>query len=138
MNQAIQNLENALQRGMNNRPKIGGFPYLAETLRQAGVTRNIWTLPSCQSIYLTQHGPVVIQGAPLISGKEEVPKFDRDALIRALRTDQAGESTFVEFVQATWAAGVVSYNVDFCSRKVTYLGVLGETYVEDYPAVEVK
>jgi len=83
-----------LKRAMAGRPKVGGFPYLAETLRLAGVKRNLWSLPACQSLYLTKEGPVVSQGAPLISGMADVPAFDREALIRALRTDQKGGSTF--------------------------------------------
>jgi uncharacterized protein YbcV (DUF1398 family) len=101
MSKAIENLQAAFQRAMVIRPKVGGFPYLAETLRQAGVTRNIWSLPACQSLYLTELGPVVTIGAPLASGTVDVPPFDRDALIAALRTDQAGNSTFPEFLAAS-------------------------------------
>jgi uncharacterized protein YbcV (DUF1398 family) len=75
--------------------------YLAETLRLAGVTRNIWFLPACQSLYLTEEGPVVTTGAPLASGTVDVPPFERKALIAALRTDQAGNSTFPEFLAAS-------------------------------------
>src|SRR5215510_13282010 len=107
----------------NNGPwlvvQIGGFPYLAETLRRAGVTRNLWFLPACQSIYLTDKGPVAFQGTPLISGMADVPPFNRDALILALRTDQAGNSTFPEFLMATWKSGVVQYDVDFVARTCT-------------------
>ena len=53
MSKAVENLLKAQQFAMSIRPKVGGFPYLAEALRKAGVTRNIWNLPSCQSIYLT-------------------------------------------------------------------------------------
>ena len=137
MSDATENLQRAQQRALAGRPKVGGFPYLAETLRRAGVTRNLWYLPSCQSVYLTQLGPVVTQGAPLVTGIADVPPFDREALIRALRTDQAGNSTFPEFLAATWRAGVVRYDVDFAARKVAYYGAYGEEYVEDYPAVEV-
>src|ERR1700677_5316196 len=98
MGKAIANLEAAQTRAMKGRPKVGGFPYLAETLRRAGVRRNQWFLPSCQSLYLTKEGPVVTQGAPLVAGTADVPAFDRNALIGALRTDQAGESTFPEFL----------------------------------------
>jgi uncharacterized protein YbcV (DUF1398 family) len=42
MTKAIDNLEEALKRAALSRPKIGGFPYLAETLRRAGVGRNLW------------------------------------------------------------------------------------------------
>lgn len=137
MSVAIENLNAALQRAVAGRPKVGGFPYLAETLRRAGVTRNFWSLPSCQSLYLTQQGSVVMQGTSLISGMADVLPFDRDALVTALRADQAGESTFPEFLMATWKAGVVSYDVDFAARTCSYFGVGGEKYVEAYLPVDV-
>lgn len=137
MSNAIENLKLAQQRAMAIRPKVGGFPYLAETLRRAGVTRNLWYLPSCQSLYLTEKGPVVAQGTPLVTGMADVPPFNRDALITALRTDQAGNSTFPEFLDATWRAGVVKYDVDFAARTCTYYGAGEEEYVESYPAIEV-
>src|SRR5580704_4531084 len=122
MSEAIENLQRAQQRAMAGRPKVGGFPYLAETLRRAGVTRNLWYLPSCQSVYLTELGVVVQQGTPLLMGTADVPAWDCEGLIRALRTDQAGNSTFPEFLAATWQAGVVRYDVDFAARKVAYFG----------------
>jgi uncharacterized protein YbcV (DUF1398 family) len=137
LSKAIDNLQAAQQRAMAGRPKVGGFPYLAETLRLAGVTRNLWFLPACQSLFLTKLGPVVTQGSPLVSGTADVPLFDREALIVALRTDQAGKSTFPEFLAATWRAGIVRYDVDFAARTVAYYGCNGEEYVEDYPAVQV-
>lgn len=137
MSKATDNLEEALKRGMAARPKIGGFPYLAESLRRAGILRNLWFLPACESLYLTNDGAVVIQGQPLVSGTLDVPPFNREALIRALRTDQAGESTFPEFLAASWRAGVVRYEVDFTARTVAYYGCNGEEYVENYPAVEL-
>ena len=138
MSKAIENLEATRKHAMATRPKVGGFPHLAETLRRAGVTRNIWSLPACQSIFITNDGPVVMQGEPLVSGMADIPAFDREGLIRALRTDQAGASTFPEFLAASWRAGVVRYEVDFTERTVSYYGCNGEEYVEAYPAVEVK
>ena len=137
MSKAIENLQQAMERAAAIRPKVGGFPYLAETLRQAGASRNLWCLPSCQSMFLTAEGPVAMQGTPLASGMMDVPAFDREALIRALRTDQAGESTFPEFLAASWRAGVVRYDVDFAARTVAYYGCNGEEYVEAYPAVDI-
>lgn len=137
MSKAVENLLKAQQFAMSNRPKIGGFPYLAEVLRKAGIIRNIWNLPSCQSIYLTEYGSVVSQGTPLINTIVDIPPFDREALIKALRIDQAGQSSFPEFLKASWEAGVVGYIVDFEKRVVTYYGVLGESYAENYPAVEI-
>jgi uncharacterized protein YbcV (DUF1398 family) len=137
MSDAIDNLQAALQRASAGRPAVGGFPYLAETLRRAGVRRNLWFLPACQSLYLTEQGPVVSQGVPLLSGTVLVPPFNREALITALRTDQAGKSTFPEFLTASWRAGVVRYDVDFNRRIVTYYGCSGDEYAEQYPAVEI-
>jgi uncharacterized protein YbcV (DUF1398 family) len=138
VSKAIENLQAAQQRAVARRPKVGGFPYLAETLRRAGVTRNLWYLPACQSLYLTEHGPVVTLGAPLSSGTVDVPPFNREALISALRTDQAGKSTFPQFLAASWRAGVVRYDVDLVARRVAYYGCNSEEYIEDYPMVEVE
>lgn len=138
MSKAIENLKAAQDRAMAGRPKVGGFPYLAETLRRAGVTRNLWHLPACQSLYLTGDGPVVTLGTPVSSGTVDVAPFNRETLIAALRTDQAGKSTLPEFLAACWRAGVVRYDVDFVGRTVFYYGCNGEEYIEDYPAVELE
>ena len=96
MSKAIDKLQTAQKRAMAIRPKVGGFPFLAEVLRQAGVRRNLWFLPSCQSLYLMDDGTVVTQGTPLVTGTVDVPKFDRDGLIAALRADQeAGPKVYI-------------------------------------------
>lgn len=133
-----QKLQTAMQYAFAHRPKVGGFPFLAECLRKAGVLKNVWTLPSTQCVYVFEHEALVQQGTPLTEiSLTQIPLFDQDALIGAIRTDQAGESTFPEFLIATWNAGVVGYIVDFSERTVSYFGVQGECYVESYPAVEV-
>ena len=137
MSKAIENLTKAMRAAEAIRPRVGGFPYLAEVLRKAGVTRNIWSLPSGQSLFLTRLGPVVMQGDPLVSGAVDVPAFDEAALIRALRLDQAGESTFPQFLEASWRAGVVRYDVNLEARTVAYHGCNGEEYIEAYPEVAI-
>jgi uncharacterized protein YbcV (DUF1398 family) len=79
-----------------------------------------------------------MQGVPLLSGAADVPRFNREALIIALRTDQAGQSTFPEFLLASWHAGVVRYDVDFVARTCTYYGCEDQIYVEDYPAATIE
>lgn len=135
MTKITEKLMRAQKYGMSIRPKVGGFPVLAEVLRQAGVQMNRWTLPSCQSVYLMNEGAVVQQGTPLVTGSHEIPRFDRDALVAAIRADQQGLSTFPEFLQAAWRAGVTGYDADFTNRKVIYYGANGESYLEEYPAV---
>ena len=41
MSNAIENLQAAQKHAMTIRPRVGGFPYLAEALRRAGVIKNI-------------------------------------------------------------------------------------------------
>lgn len=137
MTLALENLRRAFQTATDVRPEIGGFPYLAETLRRAGVRRNEWLLPSLQRIYHTDAGAVVEQGTPLLYGLAEIPSFDSGALIRALRADQEGRASFEQFVASAWAAGVVRWVVDLDARTCTYHGSSGETYVENYPAVSL-
>lgn len=120
MSKIVEKLSEAQKYAFSIRPQVGGFPVIAEVLRQAGVQMNRWSLPSCQSIYVMKEGAVVQQGTPLATGLYEISKFDREALITALRADQNGKSSFPEFLQSAWKAGVVGYDVDFCGRKVTY------------------
>jgi uncharacterized protein YbcV (DUF1398 family) len=113
MSNIIKKLTEAQQKAMENRPQVGGFPYLAEVLRQAGILKNIWHLPSCQSLYDMQEGCVVQQGIPLATGAHIIPPFNQDMLIQALRKDQAGLGSFHGFLSSAWQAGVISYVVDF-------------------------
>ncbi|MFZ4713730.1 MAG: DUF1398 domain-containing protein [Bacteriovoracaceae bacterium] len=138
MSNLVEKLIETQKYAMSIRPKIGGFPFLAEALRESGVIMNRWILPSCQSVYTMKEGAVVQQGNPIITGAFEFPKFNREALIKALRDDQEGRSIFPEFLTRAWEAGVVGYDVDFAGRKVIYYGVNGESYIEEYPAVEIK
>jgi len=137
MSNLIDHLNQTFKYAFSIRPKVGGFPVMAEVLRAAGVEKNLWTLPSCQSIYKMKNGSVVNQGAPLVTGFYQIAPFNREALIKALRTDQAGLSSFPEFLQSAWEAGVVSYDVDFNARNVIYYGINGESYLEEYPLVEL-
>lgn len=119
-------------------PAVGSFPVLAEILRRAGVQTNRWYLPSCQSIYLMKNGAVVQQRAPLITGTSEVPRFNCNALISAIKADQQGKSSFPEFLLAAWNAGVIEYNVDFLTREVIYYGINSEQYSEKYSTIDFK
>lgn len=137
MSELVAKLESAQQRAMSIRPEVGGFLYYAEALRQSGVLTNVWQLPSCQSIYFFAEGAVVQVGQPLATQISEVPRFNEAKLIEALRINQAGQSTFPEFLVAAWEAGVISYGVNFTERVCTYFGAVDEIYLENYAAVEI-
>jgi uncharacterized protein YbcV (DUF1398 family) len=136
MSTAIDNLKAAQGRAMAIRPKVDGFPVLAEVLRRAGVHRNVWSLPSAQSLYVTDHGIVIDQAAPLVSGLVDVAALDQAAVVAAIRADQDGQSSFAEFLAGLWRAGVIQYVCDFDARTVTYSGAGGESYVEAYRATD--
>ncbi|MFK5241030.1 hypothetical protein ACI3PF_08535, partial [Lactococcus lactis] len=40
---AIELVQGAMKKAEKIRPKVGGFPYLAECMREAGVLKNVWT-----------------------------------------------------------------------------------------------
>lgn len=132
-----KNLQNAMSKSEKVRPKIGGFPYLAECLREEGFIKNTWYLPSGDSFYFSKEDSLVIPGKSLIEDITVYPSYSEEELIRALRTDQAGKSTFPEFLMNTWKSGVVKYEVNFIDRYVVYYGANGEEYKEIYPAVEI-
>jgi Phage envelope protein len=133
----INHLKQAMEKSEKVRPKIGGFPYLAECLRQEGFTKNTWYLPSGDSFYFSQDDSLVISGTSLIEDMHKCPAFDESLLIKALRMDQAGQTTFPEFLMNIWEAGVVQYDVNFINRYVSYYGSNGEEYREDYLEVHI-
>lgn len=132
------NLKNAMSKSEKGRPKIGGFPYLAECLRQEGFTENTWYLPSGDSFYFSKEDSLIIPGKSLIEGVASYPPFSEEELIEVLRADQAGRTTFPDFLMNIWKSGVVKYEVNFIDRYVVYYGATGEEYKETYPAVEIK
>ena len=133
----VETIVEAQARGARIRPRVGGFPHLAEVLRQAGVERIHCNVPAMSTVYVTAGGEVVQQGTPQVSGTAAIAPFDEGALIAALRTDQAGESTYPEFMAGAWRAGVVTYDIDLAGRTCTYRSAAGAQYVEQYPAVEL-
>jgi uncharacterized protein YbcV (DUF1398 family) len=134
MSSPIDTVRDALAHGAAIRPRVGGFPYFAESLRRAGVRHVDVTLPTASTVYVLPDTGVLKRGATL----ETVAPFDDVALIAAIRSDQAGETTYEQFVASSWAAGVVGYQVDLDVRTCTYLGALGAQYVERYPAVALE
>ena len=137
MSTLTDTVHSAQRKAAEIRPAVGGFPVQAEVLRQAGIQRNARTLPAGQSVYVTDTGAVAEPAVSLVSEMSDVPAFDRDAVIHAIRADQGGHTTFPEFLAAIWAAGVTSYVVDLDQRTVSYAGIDEKTYVESYPAVEI-
>lgn len=137
MSTIIEKVTAATIHGASLRPKVGGFPYLAEAMRQAGITKNYFDVPSASMVFVTEEGAVLQPGTLRFSESVVIPPFDEAALIAALRADQRGESTFSDFVAASFDAGVIRFEVDTDARTCTYFGAHGERYVEEYPSVDL-
>ena len=70
MNKAVENLLKAQQYAMSIRPKVGGFPYLAEALRKAGVVQKHLE-PSLVPEYFSH--------TPRSRCKSRITPFERDS-----------------------------------------------------------
>ncbi|MBR7839796.1 DUF1398 family protein [Actinospica durhamensis] len=128
----------AQQRGFAARPKVEGFPYLAEALRAAGVLRHEFLVPTATSLYTTTAGSAVLpSGRPVVTEPADVPAWNRSALLTAIEADKQG-GEFPDFVAACWNAGVTRWIIDTAERTCTYVGgTEDDRYVENYPAVEL-
>jgi uncharacterized protein YbcV (DUF1398 family) len=136
----VRLVANAKARGMDQRPRVGGFPYLAEALRQASIHTVHCDVAPRTTTYRTPSGVVVDLHAPLTAGLAELAVFDRDAVIIAIRDDQRGESTYDEFMNAIWQAGVLTYDIDLTAHTCTYCGAdpTTDAYCERYSAVSLR
>jgi uncharacterized protein YbcV (DUF1398 family) len=131
----IEIVQQARRRGTAARPRINGFPYFAEALRAAGINAVETSIATGGSVYYLADGAVSETFDPIVAPVSVVPEWDERALITAIRADQAGESTFPEFLGASWEAGVIQFRVDLANRRCTYFGATGNHYVETYEAV---
>jgi uncharacterized protein YbcV (DUF1398 family) len=132
-------VRDALDR-IATRPRAAGagFPFFAATLHAAGVRAYSVDVPAHATLHDLGAGHVLVQGTPLraVGGFHAVAPFDERRLVAALRANQEGMSTYGEFIEAAWLAGVVRYDVDLAARTCTYRGAAGEVYTERYPAVD--
>lgn len=100
----------------------GGFPFFSDVLFRAGVLKHVWSLPACQSLYLTRRGRVKIPGASLMVS-QELPLFDDKKLYQVVGRAREGHyKSFRAFLFELYAAGVASYTVDCVVRTVMFYG----------------
>lgn len=134
----IDVLSMALDRAARVRPAVGGFPYLAEVLRDSGFDHVRCDVAGGTLLYRGPVGAVVTRGPGQVAATATVRPWDQAALVAAIRADQRGERTFPEFLAGCWSAGVTDYDVDLIGRACTHRSAdPGRRYVEEYAAVEV-
>jgi uncharacterized protein YbcV (DUF1398 family) len=128
-------LQQAQQRAAAARPKVNGFPHYAETLRIAGITAIETSIATGGTVYHLSGGAVAESFGPIVEFAEVVPAWDEASLVAAIRADQAGRTSFPEFLRSSWNAGVIHFRVGLNERTCTYFGTASNHYVEKYPAV---
>jgi uncharacterized protein YbcV (DUF1398 family) len=103
----VETVQQAQRRGAAARPRVNGFPYYAEALRAAGITAVETSVATGGSIYHLADGAVAQASDPIAGSVSAVPDWDEGALIAAIRADQAGQTTFADFLAGSWKAGVI-------------------------------
>lgn len=131
MSSLTTHLQKALDVAQDARPPVNGFPHFAEALRQAGISRIETSIATGGSIYHLHDAAVVQQFPAPAQSMAEIPNWDEPALITAIRADQAGRSTFPDFLRGAWDAGVIGFTVDLTARTCTYRGTT-DSYLEHY------
>jgi len=131
----VETVQQAQRRGAAARPRVNGFPYYAEALRVAGITAVETSVATGGSIYHLADGAVAQTSDPIAGSVSAVPDWDEAALIAAIRADQAGQTTFADFLADSWKAGVIRFRVDLTDHTCTYFGAAGHRYVEAFPTV---
>lgn len=109
------------------------FPEVVAKLARAGCEQYHADLRRQEKTYYMPDGENVVEVLPL--GPQRIASvFSREAVAAALRTIQARQIGYVEFLKRIMDAGCVGYFVNIAGRRAIYLGPSGDMYVEDFSA----
>jgi hypothetical protein len=120
------------------RPKVGGFPYLAETLRLAGVTRKPLVSARVPELIVDRVWAGSDGWSPLGVRYRGCAGFQSRRADCGASDRRAGTARSPSFWPHCGTPGSFAYDVDFAARTVGYFGCNGEEYIEPYPAVDLK
>jgi uncharacterized protein YbcV (DUF1398 family) len=110
------------------------FPEVVASLARVGCEQYHADLRRQEKTYYMPDGANTVEVLPL--GPQRIaPAFSREAVVAALRTVQAKQISYVEFLKRIMDAGCVGYFVNIAGSRTIYLGRSGDMYVEDFSAV---
>lgn len=109
------------------------YPQLAQRLIAAGVHSYTVDVATAIIVYRTASGENAIHqntNKPRIVAET----FNKEQVIQVIRINQAGNSTYAEFMEGIANAGVRFYEAMFFgdNKRVTYIGI-GDSYEEKIP-----
>lgn len=110
------------------------FPQIVAALQEAGFEGYWVDLRAGTSTYYLPSGEAVSVRAETPQAAD-APRFDRDAVVQAIREAQQGAPgyTYTGFCDTVARAGCVGYLVSIPGRRVLYIGRTGETHTEHFP-----
>lgn len=85
----IASIDVANAHAMAVRPPVGGFPYLAEAMRAAGVEKYLFDVPTMTALYLTDQGDLIRPGRTYMDASP-LPATDRSDGITVLHSPRRG------------------------------------------------
>jgi len=109
------------------------YPDLAARLAAAGVLSYTVDVASKITLYRFENGVIHLSektDAPVAIS----PQFDKGAVVKAIRDNQEGRTTYPEFMQGMANSGVIFYEATLNGEnpRVTYIGI-GGFYEEVIP-----
>lgn len=109
------------------------FPDAVVQLTEAGVVRYVVDLVRFERTLYGSDDETLQDDIALDPMLEVAPHFSEAGVKTALKTVQAGKSSYPEFLQQIMEAGVACYSVYINGRKVIYTGRDGDELVEPFP-----
>ena len=86
-----------------------------------------------RNTYYTADGAAYDEPLPLKGGPAIAPQFDQHAVAASIKSIQAGEIGYAEFLRRIMRSGCSHYEVFIAGRKVMYFGRDGDFHTEHFP-----
>jgi uncharacterized protein YbcV (DUF1398 family) len=108
------------------------FPQVVGALSGVGVESYFADLARAVDTFYLPTGETHTEKMTLLTTKIS-DDFSPSGIVDAIRTVQADEIRYPEFLRRAMAAGVTAYWVFIAGRRVIYFGRKGEFHVEEFP-----
>ncbi|WP_141734473.1 DUF1398 family protein [Oligoflexus tunisiensis] len=125
----ISTLKEVIQGSWSNTLR---FPEVVGKLMAEGVESYHVDLVRAENRYYTASGQHHVESVPF-PHPTAAQEFSAEKVAAAVRSSQAGEITYPQFLQRIMDAGTVYYIACLAGRRVIYLGRKGDCHVEHFP-----
>jgi uncharacterized protein YbcV (DUF1398 family) len=109
------------------------FPDVVAKLTAVGCEQYHADFRRHEKTYYMPDGRNHVEALP-VGSRSIAQAFSPHSVVAALRTVQAGQISYVEFLKRIMEAGCAGYFVNIPGKRTIYLGRNGDLYVEYFPA----